>query len=207
MAMCGKRWVRVLAAVSLLPALAGCLGGGQVESLLRVRPLGQCEQAPTPEPDARTVILEGVTSLPGLQRTAVLFERNQVLRPSGLWRYEAEPETLVSKALARGLLCSDEFELVWPYSPRARSGLFLTGQVNAFEVRQGERNRFRVEVELTQWEASSRRAVGARSFTAEEELQRLSPEEIAAASERALGRIVTETLGWLRVGGPSATGE
>lgn len=193
-----------LAATALL---TGCFGGGQAESVLRVKPLGQCIESPEPQAGARAVVLQDVTSLPGLRRTSVLFEKDRVLQPSGQWHYEAEPEELVSQALVRGLVCASDFQLVWPYSSRARPGMFLTGQVSSFEVRRGGGNRFRVEVVLTQWTTDTRRVASSRTFTAEEELRELSPEEIAAASERALGRIVTDTLDWLREGGRSATGE
>lgn len=202
-----RRLCKAVAAMGAVVLLTGCFGGGQAERILRVKPLNQCVEAPGPRPGARAVVIESVTSLPGLRRTAVLFEKDRVLQPSGLWHYEAEPEELVGQALVRGLVCSRDFELVWPYSSRARPGMLLTGQVSSFEVRRSGGNRFRAEVVLTQWAADTRRAVSSRTFTAEEDLRELSPEEIAVASERALGRIVKETLDWLREAGLSAKGE
>jgi hypothetical protein len=177
----------VLAAVC--PACLGNLGKpGPAPQFLRLN-LAPDTLCPGPDAGSRDpvpVALGRVTSLPGLDRTAVLFASGPVLEPSTRLFWEGTPTELVALALDTALECAGR-----PGEPLYR----LAGTVHSFEVDR-QAGGFRVVVV---WELGNDmgRVVSRRPVTAQGAVSALDAAGVARGADRAMTDLVEQTRQWL----------
>ncbi|MFW5489402.1 MAG: ABC-type transport auxiliary lipoprotein family protein [Desulfovibrio sp.] len=187
-------------AVCLLALLNfGCMSSASPgESFLRLEFNGihQCSLADDAK-DIKPIAIRNIDCLPNLDRTAVMFSENNVLQPSQAWYWEGAPSEIVTQYLVTGLTCSKAFRVVWPYKPRIAHEAVLSGRVEAFEVSRTPSLAFRVVIYMDVWGPTAKEWISGRSFTAEIPMSTITADNIAKAANKALDKVLADTLTWL----------
>jgi cholesterol transport system auxiliary component len=197
---CTPRSVVLIAfLVVLAGGLAGCLGGhAPAERYLRltVPAAGDCVGAPAGT-SARIIAMRGVTSLPGLERRAVLFMTGGILSASPDLYWEGPPPELVDQYLDLAIGCAGSFRTVRPFLPRGGQDLALDGRLLAFEVHREGAVQFVVSLRLTATDGSGRNLLGTRVFEVRQPVAALDAEHIAAAGNAGLADLGRQVREWL----------
>ncbi len=192
---------RSMLALTLCLALGGCMGKPPTPEFLR---LGMddpqlCDEAQQHKKTGCMVLaMKPVTSLPGMDRTAVSVVRGQVMTPSTVWYWEGSPAELLDQAMVRALTCSADIKAVWPYRPRVAHEALLTGRVLAFEVDEAAARVFRIRLRLDLWSPRGNSWLEGRDFVAEAPVAALKGQDIALAAGRAVADVQAQALAWLR---------
>jgi cholesterol transport system auxiliary component len=185
----------------VLLAFAGCLGKGRPQPVymrLKLTEAVNCDQSEEASSRDRFVVaVKELTCLPGLERQSVLMADGPVLQPSTSWYWEAPPAEIMGQALANGLGCQAEYNVVYPYRPMVRRDAVLSGHVTSFEVIEGE-DRFAMALRLDLWGEEGRRLEASRIFRAATDVERMKPQGVAEAADRALDVMLEDILQWLK---------
>lgn len=182
--------------------LAACGGAPAPERFLRLQAThATCATEDNGQP---VISLTRLDSLPGMERTNVLFAHNAVLAPSTLWYWEGTPAELLGQALGYGLSCDGRARIIWPDRLRATSDGQIAGRVLAFEVQKPTSSHpatFRVAVHLELFAVHSRgdlQLVTAKTFDVHTPITtELSAEAIAQAASQATTQLLQQADPWL----------
>ncbi len=179
--------------------IGGCIGGKSVEtSYLRVGSNSSlktdCEKVRS---DLPTVAVKRFTSLPALDREAVILASGPVLTPDYRWSWEGTPSEIFDAATGPALGCMKNYEIITPYRPGADRDLLLSGEVLSFEVQQSGANIFKGAVRYSLWDESGKRLLGRKFIEASVPIKKLNGRDIAVAASAALDSIMEQTAAWI----------
>lgn len=189
------RAIAAALALTIVISLAGCFGGtAPVEEFLRV---GNTSRGECVSGGGTVLALKDFTSLPALDRSAVLFAKERVVAPNTVWYWEGTPAELVAQAVAQGVGCYESCAVIYPYRPRIERNGQLHGRVESFEVHVAGERRFRVAFSLELWDRQGRALLARNVFTATKVISRSGANATAAAAAAALDTAVVEAAAWV----------
>ncbi|MFV0423016.1 hypothetical protein [Oleidesulfovibrio sp.] len=191
----------VLCMLLLCISLFACGGrGGPREKLLRVdtgsifRPQSETYCADNTMLHLR---LYEVGTLAGLNRTAVLIAKGNVLTPSTTWHWEGTPPTLFTQALENETANNPYYDI--SAHPRSRNDLsgILRVSITAFEVVAEAPYKVRGGARIELWTADETSRIDMTALTFEEPIERMEGDLIAKAASQVLSKLSGQTRAWL----------
>lgn len=195
------RAVATICCMLLCISLAACAGrGGPAEKLLRVDTgisfRSQSDPYCAENPMLHLRLYE-VGTLPGLNRTAVLVAKGNVLTPSATWYWEGTPAALFTQALENATANNPYYDI--SAHPRSRNDLsgIVRVAITAFEVVAEAPYRVRGSARIELWTADEATRIDITGITVEEPVERMEADLIAKAASEVLGKMSGRTRAWL----------
>jgi len=177
----------------------GCIGGKSIDpSYLRVGRSSAlntgCEQVKGNVPK---LVVKRFTSLPALDREAVIVAHGAVLKTDYRWSWEGTPAEIFDLAVGPALSCMKSYEVVTPYRPRIERSLILSGVITSFELQRLNGDDFNVAVRYSLWDGSGKKILARKVIEASVPVKSMGGHAIAAAAEKALGEVMSKTVSWI----------
>lgn len=183
----------------LAVCVAGC-GTVREPARLRVDVAAPCREVPTADTQNSPIVrLHRLTSLEGLERTALQRSVGGVLTSSSTASLEAPPAELLHNALALALGCDGRVSLAANTSARVRPQAEIKGLVTAFEIRQGDGQDAVVELAMSAWSARGRVQTASTVVQGQSPVRGGTPEVLAKAVNAAVAQAVGKAVDWIAV--------
>ncbi|GFM38513.1 hypothetical protein DSM19430T_31970 [Desulfovibrio psychrotolerans] len=148
-------------------------------------------------------MLENMSSLPALERSAVMISHGSVLSPSSRWYWEGTPAEITASAVAAALEGATDYTLLMPWRGRLAHDATLTGRVESFEFRQQE-SVLRIRVRFSLWAPRGTHLLSGHVAQAQYPVAEAQAQRIAEAASHGMAEITASVHHWLATEGVAA---
>lgn len=146
------------------------------------------------------IMMENMSSLPALERSAVMLSHGSVLSPSSRWYWEGTPAEITASAVAAGLEGATDYTLLMPWRGRLAHDATLTGRVEAFEYRQQEAV-LRIRVRFSLWAPRGTHLLSGHVAQAQYPVAHAQAQDIAEAASHGMAEVTASVHNWLATEG------